>query len=146
MNALVRHGLAVVWGGSRLFLYIQWTGTAVNDKSCRTRTTAGISAAGGTPGTRQSSSRLRDKTERHEKRLISLTGAQTNSATAYSKNYHFWQKFSDARRATPTRIASHGAPQARKQAILGDLGRYSTKAASKMPPTKSYSVGLPVLV
>ena len=27
-------------------------------------------------------------------------------------------------------------------AKTGDLGRYSTKAASKMPPTKSYSVGL----
>ena len=55
------------------------------------------------------------------------TGTQTNSPTAYSKNYHFWQKFSVPRRATPTRIASHGAPQARKQAIWGDLGRYSSQ-------------------
>ena len=70
------------------------------------------------------------------------TGTRTNSPKAYSKNYHFGQQNYVPRRATPTRIASHGAPQARKQAILGDLGRYSTKAASKSPPTKSYSVGL----
>ena len=55
------------------------------------------------------------------------TGARTNSPTAYSKNYHFWQKNYVPRRATPTRIASHGAPQARKQAIWGDLGRYSSQ-------------------
>ena len=60
------------------------------------------------------------------------TGTRTNSPTAYSKNYHFWQKKYVPRRATPTRIASRGAPQARKQAIWGDLGPYSTKAASKV--------------
>ena len=52
---------------------------------------------------------------------------KTFSFIVNSVLYHFWQKNYVPRRATPTRIASHGAPQARKQAIWGDLGRYSSQ-------------------
>ena len=73
-----------------------------------------------------------------EWRVFGPTKAQTRkvlaliSPTAYSKNYHFWQKKLRPTARAPTRIASRGAPQARKQAIWGDLGPYSTKAASKV--------------
>ena len=65
--------------------------------------------------------------------LALIDPRRTPKTTAFGK-----KSTSHGARLQP--IASRGAPQARKQAIWGDLGRYSTKAASKMPPTKSYSV------
>ena len=71
------------------------------------------------------------------RRTPKTTGTRNNnSATAYSKNYHFWQKFSDARRATPTRI---GVPRSAAGAKTGDLGRFGAIFQSKSPPTKSHS-------
>ena len=58
------------------------------------------------------------------------TGTASNSLTAYSKNYHFWQFFLLSRRASPPPIAFHGAPQAPKTATFCDFWRFSTKTAS----------------
>ena len=74
-----------------------------------------------------------------EWRVFGPTKAQTRQVLALiivprrpPKTTTFGKKKYVPRRATPTRIASRGAPQARKRAIWGDLGPYSTKAASKV--------------
>ena len=63
------------------------------------------------------------------------TGTRTNSPTAYSKNYHFWQKKYVPRRATPT----HRVPRSAAGAKTGDLGRFGAILQSKSPPTRAHS-------